>query len=129
MKFLHTMLRVSDLNDSVRFYTEVLGLQEIRRNEFQDRKYTLVFLGYGAEEKDILLELTYNWGKDDKYNVGDGFGHIAFGVSNLSVICQQAKQYGGTVTREPGVLKTSAGKNVAFITDPDNYSLELIEWM
>lgn len=128
MIFLHTMLRVSNLVESIQFYTKVLGLQIIRQNEFPDRKYTLVFLGYGKEEKDILLELTYNWDKEDKYILGDGFGHIAFGVINLDTLCNLAKQYRGSIIREPGELKTSAGKNVAFITDPDNYSIELIEW-
>lgn len=126
MKFLHTMFRVSNLDKSVEFYQQVLELQFIRRNEFPDRKYTLVFLGYGNKEEDIFLELTFNWG-EHKYEIGNGFGHIAFAVPDLALICEKAKLYGGIVTREPGVLKTSAGKNVAFIKDPDNYTIELIE--
>ena len=125
MKFLHTMIRVEDLNKSITFYKEVLNLDVIRSKEVTEGEYTLVFLGYGKEEKDIAIELTYNW-KTKKYNVGDGFGHIAFSVNDLAEICTDAETYGGTIKRQPGLLKTSAGKDVAFITDPDGYIIELI---
>jgi lactoylglutathione lyase len=126
MKFLHTLLRAHDLDKSLAFYNKVLELKPIRRNEFPYRKYMLVFLGYGMHKSDIFLELTYNWG-ERKYEIGNGFGHIAFEIPDLITTCTKAIEYSGTVTRELGVLKTSSGENVAFVTDPDGYSIELIE--
>jgi lactoylglutathione lyase len=121
------MIRVSDLDKSIEFYNKVLKLNLIRRNDFPDRNFTLVFLGYGKEEKDIIIELTYNW-QVTQYDLGTGFGHLAFGVNDLHTTCEQAMHYGGKITRIPGLLKTSGGKNVAFVTDPDHYPIELIEW-
>lgn len=126
MKFLHTMLRVKDLPTSISFYTNVFGLQEIRRNKFPEKMYTLVFLGYGKEEKDIVIEFTYNW-DDRRYIIGDGFGHLAFGVEDLQKVCNLASHYKAVVIRPPGLLKTSRGKDVAFFLDPDGYAIEVIQ--
>ena len=126
MKFLHTMLRVTNLEKSIKFYTQVLKLQLIRRNDFSKEEYTLVFLGYGKDEEDILLELTYNW-KITKYDLGEGFGHLAFTSSDLINICSDAVQNNGEIRRGPGILKTSQGKDVVFITDPDGYVIEIID--
>ena len=123
--YLHTMLRVRDLDASVKFYTGFLGMKELRRNEVPAGEYTLVFVGYGDETSHTVLELTYNWGKTD-YEIGTAFGHLALGVPDIYETCDRLRQAGVKIAREPGPVKF--GKTViAFIEDPDGYKIELIE--
>jgi lactoylglutathione lyase len=123
--YLHTMLRVGDLDRSVAFYTRLLGMKELRRTDVPEGKYTLVFLGYGGEDSNTVLELTYNHGVD-KYDLGTAFGHLALGVPDIYATCEKLRAAGAKITREPGPVKF--GKTViAFIEDPDGYKIELIE--
>jgi lactoylglutathione lyase len=125
MRILHTMLRVSDLERSLRFYTEVLGMRLLRRKDYPDGKFTLAFVGYGDETDTAVIELTYNWGVD-KYELGSAFGHIAVAVDDAYKACEEVKRRGGKVTREAGPMKHGTTV-IAFIEDPDNYKIELIE--
>lgn len=124
-RFLHTMLRVTDLERSIAFYTKVLGMTLIRTSENPEYKYTLAFLGYEANPAQAELELTYNWGVD-KYELGTAYGHIAIEVENAAQACEDVRNAGGKVTREAGPVK--GGKTViAFVEDPDGYKIEFIE--
>jgi lactoylglutathione lyase len=123
--YLHTMLRVGDLERSVGFYTGLLGMRELRRTDVSAGKYTLVFIGYGDEASHTVLELTYNWGVD-KYDIGTAFGHLALGVPDVQGTCERLRAAGVTVTREPGPVKFGTTV-IAFIEDPDGYKIELIE--
>ncbi len=123
--YLHTMLRVGDLERSVGFYTGLLGMKELRRNEVPDGKYTLVFVGYGDETSNTVLELTYNWGVD-KYEIGTAFGHLALGVPDIYAACDRLRAAGVKISREPGPVKFGTTV-IAFIEDPDGYKIELIE--
>jgi lactoylglutathione lyase len=123
--YLHTMLRVGDLERSVGFYTGLLGMRELRRAEVPAGKYTLVFLGYGDEASNTVLELTYNWGVD-RYDIGTAFGHLALGVPDVHATCERLRAAGAKVTREPGPVKFGTTV-IAFIEDPDGYKIELIE--
>lgn len=124
MRILHTMLRVGDLDKSITFYTDVLGMTELRRKEYPDGKFTLAFLGYGDEANNTVLELTYNWGVE-QYEIGTAFGHIAIGVSDVYDACEKMKQVGGKIIREAGPM--NAGDTIiAFLEDPDGYQIELI---
>jgi lactoylglutathione lyase len=123
--FLHTMLRVRNLEDSVAFYTTLLGMKEIRRTEVPDGKYTLVFVGYGDETNSTVLELTYNWGVDN-YEIGTAFGHLAVGVPDIYATCETLRKAGVKISREPGPVKFGT-TIIAFIDDPDGYKIELIE--
>ncbi len=125
-RYLHTMLRVKNLDASVNFYTRLLGMKELRRREVPDGKYTLAFIGYGDEATHTVLELTYNWGKDDPYDLGTAFGHLAIGVPNVAAACDEIRKAGGRVVREPGPVKFGT-TIIAFIEDPDGYKIELIE--
>ena len=125
MRMLHTMLRVGELERSIKFYTEVLGMQLLRRQDYPDGEFTLAFLGYGPEETHTVLELTHNWGKSS-YELGTAYGHIALGVEDIYKACDTIRAAGGKVVREPGPMRH--GKTViAFIEDPDGYKVELIE--
>ena len=125
MQLLHTMLRVKNLEDSIAFYTEILGMNLLRQSENKEYEYTLAFVGYGSEEDHSVIELTYNWGKTE-YEHGDAFGHIAIGVEDIYGICEQIKQKGGDVYRAPGPVK--GGKTIiAFVRDPNGYAIELIQ--
>jgi len=125
MRILHTMLRVGDLQRSVDFYTQVLGMQLLRTTDRPDQKYSLAFVGYGAESEHAVLELTYNYGVD-KYDMGGAFGHIAIAVDDAYSACEKIKAAGGNVTREAGPVKGGTTV-IAFVTDPDGYKIELIQ--
>jgi lactoylglutathione lyase len=125
MRILHTMLRVGDLERSVNFYTNVLGMHLLRRNDRPEQKYTLAFVGYGDESRGAVLELTYNYGVD-RYDIGTGFGHIAIEVPDAKAACDAVRAKGGDVTREAGPVKGGTTV-IAFVQDPDGYKIELIE--
>jgi len=125
MRILHTMIRVGDLERSLRFYTEVLGMRLLRRKDYPDGKFTLAFVGYGEESDEAVIELTYNW-DTDRYELGNAFGHIAIGVDDIHETCAAIKRRGGKVVREPGPMKHGTTV-IAFVEDPDGYKLELIE--
>lgn len=125
MRMLHTMLRVGDLERSVAFYTDVLGMQLLRRKDYTTGRFTLAFLGYGAEQDNTVLELTHNW-DTQQYDLGDGYGHIALGVEDIRATCSGIAEKGGRVVREPGPMKHGSTV-IAFVEDPDGYKVELIE--
>ena len=129
MRILHTMLRVGDMQRSIRFYTEVMGMQLLRTTERPEQKYDLAFLGYGRNPEHAEIELTYNHGVD-RYDLGSAYGHIAIGVPDVAAasaaVREKAAALGGAVTREPGPVKGGTTV-IAFITDPDGYKIELIE--
>ena len=125
MRILHTMLRVGDLEKSLRFYIEVLGMKLLRRKDYPSGRFTLAFVGYGQENTNTVLELTHNW-DINHYEVGQGYGHIALGVENIFSTCKSIKRNGGHVVREPGPMKHGTTV-IAFIEDPDGYKVELIE--
>jgi lactoylglutathione lyase len=119
------MLRVGDLERSLAFYTGVLGMTLLRRQDYPDGKFTLAFVGYGPESREAAVELTYNWGTD-RYEVGTGFGHVALEVPDAAAACAEIKRRGGVVTREAGPMKHGTSV-IAFVQDPDGYKIELIE--
>ena len=125
MRVLHTMLRVGDLERSLRFYTEVLGMKLLRRHDYPEGKFTLAFVGYQDEAAEAAIELTYNWGAD-KYDIGGGFGHIAIEVQDAYQTCEEIKLRGGKVVREAGPMKHGTTV-IAFVEDPDGYKIELIQ--
>jgi len=125
MRVLHTMIRVGDLERSIRFYTEVLGMKLLRRHDYPDGRFTLAFVGYGPESEQAVLELTYNYGVD-RYDLGSGFGHVALEVENAAKACDEIKQRGGKVVREAGPMKHGSTV-IAFVEDPDGYRIELIQ--
>ncbi|EMB2525864.1 lactoylglutathione lyase [Klebsiella pneumoniae] len=125
MRLLHTMLRVGDLQRSIDFYTNVLGMKLLRTSENPEYKYSLAFVGYGEESETAVIELTYNWGVDS-YELGTSYGHIALSVDNAAEACERIRQNGGNVTREAGPVKGGTTV-IAFVEDPDGYKIELIE--
>ncbi len=125
MRVLHTMLRVGDLDKSIDFYCDVLGMKLLRKKDYPSGEFTLAFVGYGDESSNAVIELTYNWGKDD-YNLGDAYGHIALGVDDIYKTCEQIKSLDGKVTREPGPMKHGSTV-IAFVEDPNGYKIELIQ--
>ncbi len=125
MRILHTMLRVSDLQRSIDFYTKVLGMKLLRTSENPEYKYTLAFVGYGNNPNHAELELTYNWGVD-KYDLGTAYGHLAISAEDIYAACDSVRANGGNVTREAGPVK-GGSTVIAFVTDPDGYKIELIE--
>jgi len=125
MRILHTMLRVGDLDRSLAFYTEVLGMRLLHKHEFAEGRFTLAFVGYGDEDSTAVLELTHNW--DTKsYDIGNGFGHVAIAVPDAYKACADIKARGGKVTREAGPMKHGMTV-IAFVEDPDGYKIELIQ--
>ncbi|MBV1919935.1 MAG: lactoylglutathione lyase [Pseudomonadales bacterium] len=124
MRLLHTMLRVGDLNTSINFYTDVLGMELLRQKEFPDGRFTLAFLGYGPESNNTALELTHNW-DTSTYDLGNAYGHIAIQVDDVYQACEAIRNKGGTITREPGPMKHGS-TILAFCQDPDGYSIELL---
>ena len=125
MRLLHTMLRVGDLQRSVRFYTDVLDMKLLRTTDRPEQKYSLAFVGYDDESRASVLELTYNYGVD-RYDLGGAFGHIAIAVPNVAKACDKVRAAGGKVTREPGPVKGGTSV-IAFVEDPDGYKIEFIE--
>jgi len=125
MKFLHTMIRVGDLERSIKFYTECFDMKLLRTSENSEYQYTLAFVGYGDESDHTVLELTYNWGTDS-YEHGNAFGHLAIGVDDIYATCDKLKAAGANITREPGPVK-GGSTVIAFLDDPDGYKIELIE--
>ena len=124
MRILHTMLRTGDLDRSIQFYTEILGMKLLRRQDYPAGEFTLAFLGYGDESNHTVIELTYNWGVD-RYEIGTGYGHIAIEVDDVYQAVAEVKTRGGKILREAGPM--NAGTTViAFIEDPDGYPIELI---
>ena len=126
MRILHTMLRVGNLQRSIDFYTNVLGMQLLRTSDNPEYKYSLAFLGYdGGNPGQAEIELTYNWGVES-YEMGTAYGHIAIGVSDIYATCERIRAAGGNITREPGPVKGGTTL-IAFVTDPDGYKIELIQ--
>ena len=125
MRILHTMVRVGDLEASLQFYTEVLGMHLLRRQDYPEGRFTLAFVGYGPESEGAVLELTHNW-DTSTYDLGSGYGHIALAVPDAYAACEQIRAAGGTITREPGPVK-GGSTVIAFVTDPDDYKIELIQ--
>jgi len=125
MRLLHTMLRVGDLEQSLKFYCDVLGMKLLRKKDYPGGEFTLAFVGYGDESDHTVLELTYNWGVDS-YDLGDAYGHIAIGVDDIYKTCDSIKAMDGKVVREPGPMKHGSTV-IAFVQDPDGYKVELIQ--
>ena len=125
MRILHSMIRVNDLEESIKFYTEVLGMKLLREKEYPEGKFSLAFLGYGNEIENTVIELTYNWDKND-YEHGNAFGHIAIEVDDIYKVCEEIKNKGVKVIRDPGPMMGSR-LLLAFIEDPNGYKIELIE--
>ncbi len=125
MRILHTMLRVGNLEESLKFYCDVLGMKLLRQKEYPSGQFTLAFVGYGDESEQAVIELTYNWGVE-KYDLGNAYGHIAIGVDNIYETCEKIKSLGGNVTREPGAMKHGSTV-IAFVEDPNGYKVELIQ--
>ncbi|NYT38529.1 lactoylglutathione lyase [Allopusillimonas soli] len=125
MRLLHTMLRVGDLDRSLSFYTDILGMRVLRRKDYPDGKFTLAFVGYQEESEGAVIELTYNW-DTRHYELGDGYGHIALEVDDAYEACSRIKEKGGKVVREAGPMKHGTTV-IAFVEDPDGYKIELIQ--
>ena len=125
MRMLHTMLRVGNLEQSLQFYCDVLGMTLLRQREYPTGEFTLAFVGYGDESQQAVIELTYNWGVE-QYELGNAFGHVAIGVDDIYTTCDKIKAKGGKVTREPGPMKHGSTV-IAFVEDPNGYKIELIQ--
>ena len=126
MQFLHTMIRVNNLDESLTFYCDALGMKLLRKQDYPGGKFTLAFVGYGPEESDTVLELTHNWEQDGAYDLGNGYGHIALGVPDIAATCRSLRDAGANIVREPGPMKHGTTV-IAFVEDPDGYKIELIE--
>jgi len=125
MRILHTMLRVGDLDRSLRFYCDMLGMRLLRRNDYPGGRFTLAFVGYGSEEDTAVLELTHNW-DTERYQLGDAFGHVAISVDDIYRRCDELREKGAKIVREPGPMKHGSTE-IAFVEDPDGYRIELIQ--
>jgi lactoylglutathione lyase len=125
MKFLHTMLRVGNLERSLEFYCGTLGMKLLRRHDFPEGRFTLAFVGYGDESDHTVIELTHNW-DTERYEIGSGYGHVALGVDDIYRACDELRAKGAKVVREPGPMK-HGHTHIAFIEDPDGYKVELIQ--
>lgn len=125
MRLLHTMIRVGDLERSLAFYSEVLGMRLLRRKDYPEGRFTLAFVGYGDEAAETVIELTHNW-DTPRYELGAGFGHLAIGVDDIYGACATLRSKGARIVREPGPMK-HGGSEIAFIEDPDGYRIELIQ--
>ena len=125
-RLLHTMIRVRNLDESIDFYTKHLGMTLLRRTDFPSGKFTLAFVGYGDETENTVVELTHNWDQEESYELGNGFGHLAIGVSDINATCERLGAAGVPIPRPAGPMK-HGGTSIAFIEDPDGYRVELIE--
>lgn len=125
-RLLHTMIRVRNLDESIDFYTKHLGMTLLRRTDFPSGKFTLAFVGYGDETENAVVELTHNWDQEESYELGNGFGHLAIGVSDINATCERLGVAGVPIPRPAGPMK-HGGTSIAFIEDPDGYRIELIE--
>lgn len=125
MRMLHTMIRVGDLDKSISFYTDVLGMNLIRKHDYESGRFTLAFVGYGEEKDNTVIELTHNW-DTESYDLGNGFGHLAIAVEDVYKACDKIREAGGKITREPGPMKHGS-TILAFVEDPDGYKIELLE--
>ncbi len=125
MRMLHTMLRVNNLDESLKFYCDKLGMKLLRKQDFPGGEFTLAFVGYGSEDDNTVIELTWNWGTS-KYDLGNAYGHVALGVEDIYNACDELKKKGVPVVREPGPMKHGT-TSIAFIEDPTGYKIELIE--
>lgn len=125
MRLLHMMLRVGELERSIHFYTEVLGMNLLRRKDYPSGRFTLAFVGYGLESAETVLELTHNW-DISSYEIGAGYGHIALGVEDIAATCEMIRAQGGKIVRESGPMKHGTTV-IAFVEDPDGYKIELIQ--
>jgi len=125
MRILHTMIRVGDLDRSIAFYTEILGMQLLRRHDYPEGRFTLAFVGYGPEENEAVLELTHNW-DTPAYDLGNGYGHVALAVPDAAAACSEIAKRGGKVVRPAGPMQHGSTV-IAFVEDPDGYKIELIE--
>jgi len=125
-QLLHTMIRVFDLDKSIAFYTEQLGMKLLRRKDYPSGEFTLAFVGYGDEDSNAVIELTHNWGREERYQIGTGFGHLAIGVPDVYGTCKTLEEEGVRIARKPGPM-AHGGSVIAFIDDPDGYKIELIE--
>ncbi len=125
-RLLHTMIRVRDMDKSIDFYTRLLGMKLLRRKDYPTGDFTLAFVGYGDEADQAVIELTHNWGQEEPYDLGSGFGHLAIGVPDIYGTCEQLAAEGVPLPRPPGPMK-HGGSVIAFIEDPDGYKIELIE--
>ena len=125
MRLLHTMLRVGNLDESLKFYCDILGMKLLRRKDYPGGEFTLAFVGYGEESDHSVIELTHNWGVE-RYDLGNAYGHIALGVHDIYATCEAIGQLGGKVVREPGPMKHGSTV-IAFVEDPDGYKVELIQ--
>jgi lactoylglutathione lyase len=124
-QMMHTMIRVRDLDASIAFYTKLLGMKLLRRQDFPEGKFTLAFVGYGEEDTNTVVELTHNWDQREPYALGTGFGHLALGVDDIYAVCAELEKQGGKIPRKPGPMKHGT-THIAFIEDPDGYRIELI---
>ena len=120
------MMRVNDLDESINFYSKMFGMQLLRKSDYPDGKFTLAFLGYGDEENNTVLELTYNWDQKEKYKLGNAWGHIAIGVENIYDFCEELEKNNIVITRKPGPMK-HGNTVIAFLEDPNGYQIELIQ--
>jgi lactoylglutathione lyase len=125
-QLLHTMIRVFDLDKSIAFYTEQLGMKLLRRKDYPSGEFTLAFVGYGDEDSNAVIELTHNWGQKEPYQLGTAFGHLAVGVPDIYGTCERLAKAGVKIPRPPGPMK-HGGSVIAFVEDPDGYKIELIE--
>ncbi|HEX9771778.1 MAG TPA: lactoylglutathione lyase [Kiloniellales bacterium] len=125
-RMAHTMIRVRDLEKSLDFYTRVLGMKVLRRKDYPDGKFTNTFVGYGPEETHAAIELTYNWDREEPYDLGNGWGHVALEVPDVYATCEALQEAGAKITRPPGPMKHGT-RVIAFVEDPDGYKIELLE--
>ena len=124
-QMMHTMIRVMDLDKSIRFYTDLLGMKLLRRRDFPEGRFTLAFVGYGPEDSNTVIELTHNWDQAEPYQLGSGFGHLALGVKDIYAVCAELEKQGARIPRRPGPMKHGT-THIAFVEDPDGYRIELI---
>ena len=125
-QLMHTMIRVRDLDKSIDFYTRMLGMKLLRRKDYPGGEFTLAFVGYGDERNNTVIELTHNWGREEDYDHGAGFGHLAIGVPDVYGVCDRLEAEGVSIPRPPGPMK-HGGSVIAFVEDPDRYKIELIQ--